>query len=144
MIRGQWNEVQWKVAITAQCEPPVLTGSWKISNLPLLGGWEIFKTARGGPVVGDEWGVKNNWGDASNSIHRVSGRLIPEFLELFCTFFDTENQLQKVSFFRLVLQLFLNSEFLTINLLGYSIHDCSLFGSPLCDEIFQFCQRQPQ
>ena len=47
-------------------------------------------------------------------------------------------------FFRLVLELFLSSEFLTIRFLCYNIYGCPLFGFPLCDKIlFPFCQRQP-
>ena len=62
----------------------------------------------------------------------------------FFFFFGAGSELEKIPFVRLVLELFLNSEFLAINVLGYSIYDCPLFGSPLCDEIlFQFSQRQP-
>ena len=60
--------------------------------------------------------MKNNWGDVCNSIHRVSGcPMVLEFLELlelFWIFFGTGNVLEKTHFFRLVLELFLNSEFL--------------------------------
>ena len=41
-----------------------------------------------------------------------------EFLELFWIFFGTGNVLEKSHFFRLVLELFLNSEFLTSDFLG--------------------------
>ena len=44
-----------------------------------------------------------------------------EFLELFWNFFGTGNVLEKSHFFRLVLELFLNSEFLTSDFLGYNI-----------------------
>ena len=96
------------------------------------------------PLVGQ---MRNNWGNACSSIHRVSGCPIVleflEFLELFWIFFSTENILKKFHFFRLVLELFLNSKFLTISFLGY-IFVCPLFGSSICDKIlFQFCPRQP-
>ena len=65
--------------------------------------------------------MKNNWRDASNFIHRISGCPILEFLELFWIFFGTANELEKVSFFRFVLEFFLNSKFLIINFLDYSI-----------------------
>ena len=69
--------------------------------------------------------MKNNWGDVCNSPHRVS--VYPmileflEFLELFWFFFGTGNVLKKILFFRLVLELLLNSDFFTINFLGYII-----------------------
>ena len=44
-----------------------------------------------------------------------------EFLELFWNFFGTGNVLEKSHFFRVFLELFLNSEFLTSNFLGYNI-----------------------
>ena len=63
-----------------------------------------------------------------------------EFLELFWNFFGTGNVLEKSHFFRLVLELFLNSEFLTSDFLSYNISGCPLFGSPICEKIiFQFC-----
>ena len=63
-----------------------------------------------------------------------------EFLELFWNFFGTGNVLEKSHFFRLVLELFLNSEFLASDFLGYNISGCPLFGSPICEKIlFQFC-----
>ena len=63
-----------------------------------------------------------------------------EFLELFWNFFGTGNVLEKSHFFRLVLELFLNSEFLTSDFLGYNISGFPLFGSPICEKIlFQFC-----
>ena len=65
--------------------------------------------------------MENNWGEVSNFIHRLSGYPILKFLELFWIFFGTGNELDKISFFRLVLELLFNSEFLTINFLGYSI-----------------------
>ena len=62
-----------------------------------------------------------------------------EFLELFWNFFGTGNVLEKSHFFRLVLELFWNSEFLTSDFLGYNISSCPLFGSPICEKIlFQF------
>ena len=50
-------------------------------------------------------------------------------------FFGTGNVLEKIHFFRIVLELFLNSEFFTINFLGYNFSGCSLFGSPICNKI---------
>ena len=58
-----------------------------------------------------------------------------EFLELFWNFFGTGNVLEKGHFFRLVLELFLNSKFLTSDLLRYNISGCPLFGSPICEKI---------
>ena len=56
-----------------------------------------------------------------------------EFLKLFWNF-------EKSHFFRLVLELFLNSEFLMSDSLGYNISGCPLFGSPICEKILiQFC-----
>ena len=56
-------------------------------------------------------------------------------------FFWYGNVLGKSQFFRLVLELFLNSEFLTSDFLGCNISGCPLFGSPICEKIlFQFCR----
>ena len=43
--------------------------------------------------------------------------------------------LKKSHFFRLVLELFWNSEFLTSDFLDYNISGCPLFGSPICEKI---------
>ena len=73
-------------------------------------------------------------------MHRVSGCPILKFLELFCICFGAGNEVEKIPFFRLVLEFRIFDN----ELLGYSICGCPLFGSPLCDQIlFQFCQRQP-
>ena len=56
-------------------------------------------------------------------------------LELFWNFFGAGNILEKSHFFRLVLELFLNSEFLTSDFLGYNISGCPLFGSPICEKM---------
>ena len=92
--------------------------------------------------------MKHNWGDACNSTHKVAGCPMAlkfhEFLEMFWICFGAGNVLEKIHFFRLVLELFLNSEFLIINFLVYNISGCPLFGSLICDKIlFQFCTRQP-
>lgn len=50
-----------------------------------------------------------------------------ELLELFWIFFGTGNEPEKILFLRLALEFFLNSEFLTINFLGYDISDWPLF-----------------
>ena len=50
-----------------------------------------------------------------------------ELLELFWIFFGTGNEPEKILFLRLALEFFLNSEFLTINFLGYNISDWPLF-----------------
>ena len=64
-----------------------------------------------------------------------------EFLELFWNYFGTGNVLENSHFFRLVLELFLNSEFLMSDFLGYNISGCPLFRSPICEKIlFQFCR----
>ena len=67
---------------------------------------------------------------------RDSGSPILEFLELFwiLLWYSTGTVFEKIPFFMLVLELFLNSEFLKINFLGRSIYDCLLFGSLLCDK----------
>ena len=69
----------------------------------------------------------------SQTLHRVANFL--EFLELFWNFFCTGNVLEKSHFFRLVLELFFNSEFLMSDFLGYNISGCPLFGSPICEKI---------
>ena len=58
-----------------------------------------------------------------------------EFLELFWNFFGTGNILEKSHFFRLVLELFLNSEFLRSDFLAYNISGFPLFGSPIFEKI---------
>ena len=58
-----------------------------------------------------------------------------EFLELFWNFFCTGNILEKSHFFRLVLELFLNSEFLRSDFLAYNISGFPLFGSPIFEKI---------
>ena len=50
----------------------------------------------------------------------------------------TGNVLEKSHFFRLVLELFLNSEFLTSDFLGYNISGCPLSGSPICEKILPY------
>ena len=67
---------------------------------------------------------------------RDSGSPILEFLEVFwiLLWYSTGTVFEKMPFLMLVLELFLNSEFLTINFLGHSIYDCLLFGSLLCDK----------
>ena len=82
-------------------------------------------------------------------VHRVSGYpmpngsgipRIPWIPWIVLGFFGTRNVLEKIYFFRIVLELFLNSDFLTINFLGYNTSGCPLVGSPICDNIlFQFC-----
>ena len=57
-----------------------------------------------------------------------------EFLELFWIFFGTGNFFEKIHFFRIVLELFLNSEFLKTNFLGYNFSSRFLFGYPICDK----------
>ena len=47
--------------------------------------------------------------------------MILQFLELFWISFGTGNVLEKILFFRVILELLLNSEFLTVNFLGYNI-----------------------
>ena len=76
-----------------------------------------------------------------NIFVRDSGCQILEVLGLFWIFFGTANVLEKIPFFTFVAELLLNSKFLTINFFGYSIYDCPLFGSLLCNKTaFQFCQ----
>ena len=41
-----------------------------------------------------------------------------EYLELFWIFFGSGNVLEKIPFFRIILELFLNLEFLTTTFLG--------------------------
>ena len=112
--------------------PPILTGGgggvedFKFAFIGELGN---FQNNQGKHLVGE--GVKNDRGNTSNFTLRVLGCSILEFLELFWTFFGTGNELEKIPFFRFVLELFLNSEFLTISFLGYSIYDCPLFRSSL-------------
>ena len=131
--------------------PPILTGALEDSKFCFIEVLRNFQNDQEGPLVGK--GVKINKGDACNpyisdiypirSIYRASGCPILEFFGLFWIYFGTGNVLEKIPFFfRLVLELFLNSEFLTIRFLCYSIYGCPLFGSPLCDKIlFPFCQR---
>ena len=57
-----------------------------------------------------------------------------EYLELFWIFFGSGNVLEKIHFFRIVLELFLNSEFLTTTFLSYNFSTCSLLGSPISDK----------
>ena len=82
--------------------------------------------------------MKKKLGDACNSKHRVSGCPMVleflEFLELFWIFFGTGNFFEKIHFFRIVLELFLNSEFLKTNFLGYNFSSRCLFGYPICDK----------
>ena len=119
--------------------PPILlTGGLQYFKVAFIWGLENFQNKEGEPLVGKR--VENNWG-----IHRISyiefqGTQSLNSLNCSGSFLVLEMNLKKSHFW----DLFLNSEFLTINFLDYSICDCPQFGSPLCDEIlFQFCQRQP-
>ena len=135
---------KWNVAITAQCEPPpILTGALEDSKFCFIEVLRNFQNDQEGPLVGE--GVKIKQDDACNSIYRASECPILEFLGLFWIYVGTGNVLEKIPFFfRLVLELFLSSEFLTIRFLCYNIYGCPLLGFPLCDKIlFPFCQRQP-
>ena len=99
------------------------------------------------PLVG---GMKNNWGNACNSIFHISyfEFLIVkwfleflEFLELFWIFFGTGNVLDKSICSGIILEF----KIFTINSFCYNISGCPLFGSPICDKVlFQFCLKQPQ
>ena len=55
--------------------------------------------------------------------------------------FCTGNLLERIQFFRLVLELFVNSEF--FNCLDYTISSNPLFGFPISDKtLLQFCPKQ--
>ena len=102
-----------------QCVPPNTNQvGWKVSKLVLLGEW--ISKITGGQTL--RWRIKNNWWGCM-SFHTQSfmvpnGSGIPR---IACIFFGTGNVLEKIQFFMLVLEMFLKSEILTINILGYNI-----------------------
>ena len=123
----------------------------------LIGGLGDFKF--GFIEEGGCWGISKITG-GTLSWHRwkiTGGMYVIPHIEFQCTqwFWNSLNSLNcsgfflvlvmylKKSFFRLVLELLLNSDFFTINFLGYIIWGCPLFGSPTCDKTFQFCPTQP-
>ena len=88
------------------------------------------------------WGYENNWG--VHVIPYIKFLEFLELLELFWILFGTGNVLEKIHFFRIVLELLLNSEFLDIQIFRLQYLQLPLLGSPICDKIlFQFCPRQP-
>ena len=66
--------------------------------------------------------------------HTVESRYI-EYSIRRTQFFGTGNVLEKSHFFRLVLELFFKSEFLTNDFLDYNISGCPLFGPPIFEKI---------
>ena len=94
-------------------------------------GWLAF--------LGEAWTIRETINRVANGsgIHWIPWIVLDFFWYWKCTW---KNVLEKSHFFSLVLEFFLNSEFLTSDFLGYNISGCPLFGSPICEKIlFQFC-----